>query len=134
VKKSLLLAILSASVAVAAFLLWTVPAVPALALSSIDESESIILSILNRHAIAETEVKTRVIEFEGGAKRVIHTIGVPAAWPKTRFHLDLNDTLRKVGLDTYGVVEFPDRHLRVHVLYRGKVVRTVALNTDRNAL
>jgi hypothetical protein len=39
-----------------------------------------------------------------------------------------------VGLDTYGVVEFPDRHLRVHVLYRGKVVRTIALNTDRNAL
>lgn len=130
----MLLAILSAGVLVAAFLLWTIPTVPPLTLSSIDDSESIILSMLNRHAIAESEVKSRVIEFDGGAKRVIHTVGVPPAWPKTRFHLDLNDTLRKVGLDTYGVVEFPDRHLRVHVLYRGKVVRTVALNTDRNAL
>ena len=90
--------------------------------------------MLNRHSITESEVRTRVIEFDNGAKRVIHTVGVPPAWPKTRFHLDLNDTLRKVGLDTYGVVEFPDRHLRVHVLYRGNVVRTIALNTDRNAL
>lgn len=130
----MLLAILSAGVLVAAFLLWTVPAVPPLKLSSIDDSESIILSMLSRHAITESEVKTRIIEFDNGSKRVIHTIGVPPAWPKTRFHLDLNDTLRKVGLDTYGVVEFPDRHLRVHVLYRGKVVRTIALNTDRNAL
>ena len=130
----MLLAILSAAVLLSAYLLWTVPAVPSLMLSSIDDSESIILTMLSRHAITESEVKTRVIEFEGGAKRVIHTVGVPPAWPKTRFHLDLNDTLRKVGLDTYGVVEFPDRHLRVHVLYRGNVVRTVALNTDRNAL
>jgi hypothetical protein len=134
VNKPLLLAILSAAVLLTAYLLWTVPAVPSLTLSSIDDSESIILSILNRHAITEGEVKTRVIEFDNGSKRVIHTVGVPPAWPKTRFHLDLNDTLRKVGLDTYGVVEFPDRQLRVHVLYRGKVVRTVALNTDRNAL
>lgn len=133
-KKSLLLAILSAGVVVAAYLLWTVPPVQPLTLTSIDDSESIILSILNRHSITETEVKTRVISFESGAKRVVHTVGVPPAWPKTRFHLDLNDTLRQVGLDTYGVVEFPDRHLRVHVLYRGKVVRTIALNTDRNAL
>jgi hypothetical protein len=134
VKKPILLAILSAAVLLSAYLLWTVPAVPSLTLSSIDDSESIILSMLSRHAITESEVKTRVIEFEGGAKRVIHTVGVPPAWPKTRFHLDLNDTLRKVGLDTYGVVEFPDRHLRVHVLYRCNVVRTVALNTDRNVL
>jgi hypothetical protein len=134
VKKSLLLAILAAAVVVAAVLLWTVPPVRPLTLSSIDDSESIILSILNRHAIAAGEVKTREISFENGSKRVVHTVGVPPAWPKTRFHLDLNDTLRKVGLDTYGVVEFPDRHLRVHVLYRGKVVRTVALNTDRDAL
>lgn len=130
----MLLAILSAAVLLSAYLLWTVPAVPALKLSSIDDSESIILSMLNRHAITESEVKTRVIEFDNGYRRVIHTVGVPPAWPKTRFHLDLNDTLRKVGLDTYGVVEFPDRHLRVHVIYRGQVVRTLALNTDRNAL
>ncbi len=125
---------LAAGVVVAAVWLWTVPPVRPLTLSSIDDSESIILSILNRHAIAAGEVKTREISFENGSKRVVHTVGVPPAWPKTRFHLDLNDTLRKVGLDTYGVVEFPDRHLRVHVLYRGKVVRTVALNTDRDAL
>lgn len=130
----MLLAILSAGVVVTAVLLWTVPPVRPLTLSSIDDSESIILSILNRHAIAAGEVRTREISFENGAKRVVHTVGVPPAWPKTRFHLDLNDTLRQVGLDTYGVVEFPDRHLRVHVLYRGKVVRTVALNTDRDAL
>lgn len=130
----MLLAILSAGVVVAAVLLWTVPPVRPLALSSIDDTESIILSMLNRHAISAGEVKTREISFENGSKRVVHTVGVPPAWPKTRFHLDLNDTLRQVGLDTYGVVEFPDRHLRVHVLYRGKVVRTVALNTDRDAL
>lgn len=132
--KSLLLALLTSGVFVATFLLWTVPVVPPLKLSSIDDSESIILTILSRHAIAEAEVKTRVINFDNGARRVIHSVGVPPAWPKTRFHLDLNDTLRKVGLGTYGVVEFPDRHLRVHVTYRGKVVRTVALNTDHNAL
>lgn len=133
-KKSILLSLLLAGVLVTAVLLWTVPAVKPMTLSSIDDSESIILSMLNRHSITESEVKTRVIAFDNGAKRVVYTVGVPPAWPKTRFHLDLNDTLRKVGLDTYGVVEFPDRHLRVHVIHRGNVVRTVALNTDRDAL
>lgn len=115
-------------------LLWTIPAVAPLKIASIDDAEPIIRSILASHSITEQEVKTRSIEFENGAKRIVHTVAVPPAWPKTRFHLVLNDSLRKVGLDTYGVVEFPDRHLRIHILYRGKVVRTVALNTDRNVL
>lgn len=131
-KKSLLLYILVVACLITGYLLSAIPAVKPLKLADLSEVEGIIGTVLVQHSISSEQVRTRTIPFDNGASRVVHTVAVPAAWPKTRYHLDLNDTLRQVGLDTYGVVEFPDRHLRIHILHRGKVIRTVALNTDRS--
>lgn len=130
-KKTILLGILFVAILLTGYLLSAIPPVKPLKLADLSEVEGIIRTVLTRHAISEDQIRTRTIAFDNGATRVVHTVPVPAAWPKTRYHLDLNDTLRQVGLDTFGVVEFPDRHLRIHIMHRGKVIRTVALNTDR---
>lgn len=130
-KKTLLLWILVVACLITGYLLSAIPPVKPLKLADLSEVEGIIRTVLTQHAISDDQVRTRTITFDNGASRVVHTVPVPTAWPKTRYHLDLNDTLRQIGLDTFGVVEFPDRHLRIHILHRGKVIRTVALNTDR---
>jgi len=132
VKKTILFWTLVVASLLTGYLLSAIPSVKPLKLADLSEVEGIIRTTLINHSISGEQIRSRTIAFENGAARVVHTVPVPAAWPKTRFHLDLNDTLRQVGLDTFGVVEFPDRHLRIHILYRGKVIRTVALNTDRS--
>ena len=94
----------------------------------------VIDAVFREQGLRKETIRIRTDEFENGASRTIHTVQVPPAWPKTRFHIHLADTLRQLGVRTYGVVEFPDRHLRIHILHNSKVVRTVALVTDPKML
>lgn len=115
-------------------LLWLVEPAPPVRIADSSELEPVINALFQRHGLPKETIRVRTLEFDNGAKRSIHTVQVPPAWPKTRFHIDLADTLRHLGIQTYGMVEFPDRHVRIHILHNGKVVRTVALVTDRNVL
>lgn len=132
--KVTLLLILTAANLVAAILLWTLPSGKPVKIRSTADIEGVVFALFRDHGLPKETTRTRTLEFENGAKRTIYSAHVPPAWPKTRFHIDLADTLGELGLRTYGVVEFPDRHLRIHILHKGKVVRTVALVTDRTVL
>lgn len=118
----------------AVVLLWVVDPVAPVRIADTSELEPVIEDLFHAHGLPKETIRLRTLEFDNGAKRSIHSVQVPPDWPKTRFHIDLADTLRQLGIQTYGVVEFPDRHLRIHILHRGKVVRTVALVTDRDVL
>jgi hypothetical protein len=95
---------------------------------------AVIDAVFRDEGLGKETIRVRTDEFGNGASRTTYTAHVPPEWPKTRFHLHLADTLRQLGVRTYGVVEFPERHLRIHILHNGKVVRTVALVTDPKML
>ncbi len=133
-KKTHLLALLASANAVALWLLLSVEPVPTLKLDRLADADPLIRAELAAFQIPADQIREREITPGDTARRILYLVSVPPAWPKTRFHLHLVERLREVGLDTWGVVEFPDRTLRIHVLWQGNVTRTIELRTDPDAI
>jgi hypothetical protein len=96
------------------------------------EIDSLITLNLDRFNIPGNQVRTNTIMLDTTATRKVYTVRVPPGFSKTQWHYELDKLFRPYQAATPARVLFPERHLRIHVMYGTNIVRTIQLQTDPN--
>jgi hypothetical protein len=96
------------------------------------EIDSLITLNLDRFNIPGNQVRTNTIMLDTTATRKVYTVRVPPGISKTQWHYELDKLFRPYQSATPARVLFPERHLRIHVMYGTNIVRTIQLQTDPN--
>lgn len=125
----LILAVLIASVlTVSGVLLWVPkPSLPAPLTQ--DEIQQLIRETSQELAIPEKLIRTTTLKVDSTFSRTVWIMDVPRNVSKTTFHYQLNQALRPVGIETPATVVFPEKDLRIHLLWQETVIQTLLLRT-----
>jgi hypothetical protein len=130
-KRAWLVLLLLFSCTAAVLLLWKTEPVEMHSLTSTNQLDSLITLTFREFQLPPERVIMRTVEIDSLFSRNIYSARVPADFSKTSFHYRLHQELWPYGARTVGRVEFPDRNLRIHVLFNNKVHRSVFLYSDR---
>lgn len=113
-----------------ALLLWNTDPKATEKLSTTAQIDSLITLTLSDFNASAPPFQTQTITIDSVFTRKIHTMGVPSDFSKTSFHYQLHKNLLPLDVRTYGVVQFPERHLHIHMMFNNTVHRTLVLQTD----
>lgn len=113
-----------------ALLLWNTDPRTATRLTSASQVDSLITLTLSDFNISEQRIRTQTVATDTVFSRKVHTVRVSSDFSKTSFHYQLHKNLAPFNVSTYGVVQFPEKHLRIHMMYNETVHRTLVLQTD----
>ncbi|MFU8858805.1 MAG: hypothetical protein ACNA8K_00140 [Cyclonatronaceae bacterium] len=126
--KKILIGFLVAACLAAGLLLMQGPVASDPALASLDTVDSLLSRELAYFNIPPNRIRITSEQAGGVFERKTYTIDVPSGFNKTYFHMELARRLMPVQIDLSGVIEFPDRILRLILLYENTVIRTIRIN------
>lgn len=126
--KKILIGFLLAACLAAGLLLMQRPAVSDPALTSLDTVDSLLARELAYFNVPPNRIRISSEPAGGVFDRKTYSIDVPSDFRKTYFHMELARRLMPVQIDLFGIIEFPDRILRLIVLYDNTVIRTIRIN------
>jgi uncharacterized protein YqkB len=101
-------------------------------LKSVAQIDSLITQTRYDFRISSNQVSTRTIEIDSLFSRQVYTLRVPPGFSKTTFHHHLHSRLYPLNVQTYGLVQFPDKDMDLHIMYNQTIYRTVQLRTDND--
>jgi len=101
-------------------------------LNSVAQIDSLITQTRYDFRITSDQVSLRTIEIDSLFSRKIYTLRVPPGFSKTTFHHHLRSRLYPLNVQTYGLVQFPEQNMDLHIAYNQTIHRTVQLRTDSN--
>lgn len=101
-------------------------------LKSVSQIDSLITQTRYDFRISSNQVSTRTIEIDSLFSRQIYTLRVPPGFSKTTFHHHLRSRLYPLNVQTYGLVQFPEQNVDLHIAYNQTIHRTVQLRTDND--
>ncbi|TVR16682.1 MAG: hypothetical protein EA391_07050 [Balneolaceae bacterium] len=99
-------------------------------LTNASQIDSLITVTLQDFRIPNSQIRTQTVAIDSVFSRTVYTVRVPSQFSKTSFHLRLHEHVWPYSVQTSGTVQFPERNLRIHLLYNNNVLRSVHLNTD----
>lgn len=129
-KRALIVLLLLLSCISAMLLLWQVEPVENRRLTSAAQIDSLITLAFNEFGVSSSQVRQQTVQIDSVFSRNIYTVRVPSHFSKTSLHLRLHELAWPYSVQTMGHVQFPERNLRVHLLYNDIVHRSVYINTD----
>ena len=129
-RKTWVAGLLLFSVLITAFLLVHSDPVQMKALQSESQLDSLITDTFAEFRLTPQMIRQQTVEVDSLFTRKIYSARVPDSFSKTSFHLQLNKKLNPYRVDTNGVVIFPEKNLRIHLVVNNKVVRTVELHSS----
>ena len=95
--------------------------------TQIDSLISVTIQELN---IPPEQLRIQTIEHDSLFKRQNYHIKVRPGFSKTGFHYQLHQHLYPYDVETYGEVFFPERDIRLHLLFNDTIHRSIFLETD----
>jgi len=113
---------------------WTLDPAPKQKLESQKQIDSLITATIADFNIPLEQVRATTVEHDSLFHRKNYRINVYPGFSKTSFHYTLHKKLYPLGIKTFGEVFFPERDLRLHLLYNDTVHRTVVIQTDSELL
>lgn len=126
--------LLSISCAVAFVLHWTLDPAPKHKLENQQQIDSLITATITDFNIPLEQVRTTTIEHDSLFQRKNYRVNVYPGFSKTSFHYTLHKKLFPLQIKTFGEVFFPEKDLRLHLLYNDTIQRTVIIQTDSELL
>ncbi|MCC5942572.1 MAG: hypothetical protein JJU37_13615 [Balneolaceae bacterium] len=111
-------------------LLWNAEPVDHKRLTDSAQIDSLITLVLQDYRIPDSQVRVQTVQIDSVFSRNVYNVRVPSQFSKTSFHLSLHEHAWPFSIQTAGTVQFPERNLRIHLLYNDKVMRSVHLSTD----
>lgn len=94
-----------------------------------DEIHQVIRETTREFSVPEALVRTTTLRVDSTFSRTVWIMELPQSVSKTTFHYQLDQTLKPVGIQTPATVEFPDRNMRIHLLWQDTVIQTIYLRT-----
>lgn len=125
--KKVLAGLLAVCCLAAVTLLVTTPKPELYHLSNLNQADSLILSELQAHRIAQRQVRRIDYPVNEQFTRARYVIDMPPGSSPTHLHGDLSRRLRPWGISVRGRVDVPGGVTTLDLLYRTKVVRTLEL-------
>lgn len=133
-QKVWIVVLLSTTCAVAFVLHWTLDPAPKQKLKNQQQIDSLITATIADFNIPLEQVRTITIEHDSLFHRKNYRVNVYPGFSKTSFHYTLHKKLYPLQIETYGKVFFPEKDLRLHLLYNDTIQRTVTIQTDSDLL
>ena len=99
-------------------------------LTNASQIDSLIIVAFQDFRVPSSQIRTQTVAIDSVFSRTVYTVRVPSHFSKTSFHLKLHEHVWPYSVQTSGTVQFPERNLRIHLLYNDTVMRSVHLNTD----
>ena len=129
-KKRLIALLLLVSCVISGIMLFATSEEGAQRLRTLAQADSLIKQELAAFNISDEQILLSATRIDSNFSRKTYHIGLPYQFSKTQFHAELNNRLHKYGVGTPAKVTFPERNVDIHLLYRGTVIRTLAMQTD----
>jgi len=99
-------------------------------LKSPAQLDSLIAQTTYDFRINPKQVTISTVQIDSVFSRKIYTIRVPAGFSKTTFHHHLHYRLYPLEAKIYGTVQFPERDLKLQIVYNQTVHRTLNIQTE----
>lgn len=129
-QKQYIVILLLLSSVLAALLLWNSEPVDPVKLTSPVQLDSMIVRTLNEFNIPETQIRTESVQIDSIFSRNIYTVFVSPLFSKTTLHFELKQHVWPYDVRTIASVEFPERHMNLHLLYENTIYRSLQIRTD----
>lgn len=123
-------ALLMACIAACLLLLWKPDLFEHEELANLQELDAIIEEELVEFNIRQNQIRQQQAGPTEGFQRRVYRVDVAPALSKTFFHAELAARLQPLGVSSPALVSFPERDLRIHVYWKGTVVRTIHLSSN----
>lgn len=125
----LILVLLIACTLVAGALWWWVPAPSEPLPLTRDQIDQHIRETLRDFNVPEVLTRTSSLRVDSTFTRTIWILDLPPNVSKTTLHYSLDQSFRSMGFQTPATVEFPERDMRIHLLWEETVLQTLYLRT-----
>jgi hypothetical protein len=99
-------------------------------LQSPAQLDSLIAQTTYDFRVPADQVKTRIVSHDSLFQRKNYTVTVAPGFSKTTFHHHLSKRMTPIDVSIFGNVQFPERNLRLNILYNNTIYRTVTIQTD----
>lgn len=129
-QRKLITGLLALSCVVAALLLWKSEPVQPKVLKHPAQIDSLITLSFDDLQILPSQVRERTIDVDSLFSRKVYNLRVAPNFSKTTLHYTLQQKVWPYGIKTLASVEFPERDMHIHLLYRNKVHRSLILRDD----
>lgn len=133
-QKRWIVLLLATSCIVAFTLHLTLDPTPKQKLKSQLQIDSLISATFADFNIPLEQVRTTTFVHDSLFHRKNYRVNVYPEFSKTSFHYTLHKKLYPLQIETYGEVFFPEKDLRLHLLYNDTIQRTVIIQTDPELL
>ncbi|HKK44162.1 MAG TPA: hypothetical protein VJ964_01485 [Balneolaceae bacterium] len=101
-------------------------------LQSLAQADTLIHKELSAFNIQDRQLQETTIKVDSNFSRKIYHIGVPFQFSKTQLHAELNKIFYKYDVKTPARVSFPEKNMRIELVYHNTVIRTVSIQTDHD--
>jgi hypothetical protein len=126
--RKILIGFLLAACMVAGLLLFQRPGTSDSSLTSLDTIDSLLTREFSYFNIPPNRIRISSQMAGGVFERKTYNVDVPADFRKTYFHMELAKRLMPLGIELFGIIEFPDRLLRLVMIYDNTVIRSIRIN------
>jgi hypothetical protein len=99
-------------------------------LHSPSQLDSLIAQTTYDFRVPAEQVRVQTIQHDSLFQRKIYTLNVAPGFSKTTFHHHLSTRLTPLDVTIFGSVQFPEKDLKLNVLYNNTIYRTITIETD----
>lgn len=92
--------------------------------------DSLITQTTYDFRVSAEQIRVRTVQHDSLFQRKIYTIDVPPGFSKTTFHHHLSARMTPLDVSLFGTVQFPEKDLKLNVLYNNTVYRTIDISAD----
>jgi hypothetical protein len=129
-QRQVIVVLLGLSCITAVLLLWKVDPVVPKKLTSPAQLDSLITVSFDRLELRNNQVRKRTIQVDSLFSRAVYNVEVAPNFSKTTLHYTLNDELFPYGVRSIARVEFPARHVYIHLLVNDNIHRSVIIREN----
>lgn len=129
-KKKIIAILLFISCFISGYMLFVSSGGASRHLSNLAQADTLIYDQLKAFNIQDQQIHISTVKVDSNFSRKIYRVGVPFKLSKTQLHAELNRIFYNYGVKAPARVSFPQKDVRIDLVYQNTVIRSVILQTD----
>jgi hypothetical protein len=130
-KKQLIAGLLFACCVASAVLLFSIPSGATRSLENFSQADSLLHLTFDKFNLQRNQISVHSVLVDSSFNRRSYTLTVSPDFPKTEFHLDLQNRLHSYGIELPAQIMFPKRRMQIRLIYHQTVIASIQIN-NRN--